>query len=325
MLESENKHGGDVRLKRDVIHRARNNRTLTIEDREHEHFRGQLLRVSDFPVMMPDMVLNRIINGDITELSDYLPTGFVDLLILDPPYNLTKSFNGRTFTKSTHDKYAVWFESWFVKILPTLKPTASIYVCADWHTSTAIYDILERYTVVRNRITFERDKGRGALRNWKNCSEDIWFCTLGDSYTFNVEAVKVRKMVRATYRDETGTPKDWTHDEEGRFRMTFPSNIWNDITIPFWSMPENTPHPTQKPEKLISKLILASSNEGDVIFDPFLGSGTSAVVAKKLSRSFVGVELDEEFCIYGLKRLAQAEHDKTIQGYEDGVFRERNS
>jgi site-specific DNA-methyltransferase (adenine-specific) len=90
-------------------------------------------------------------------------------------------------------------------------------------------------------------------------------------------------------------------------------------------MPENTDHPTQKPEKLFAKLILASSNVGDVVFDPFLGSGTSSVVAKKLGRSFVGIERDETYCCLAEKRLGIADHDDRIQGYEDGVFWERNA
>lgn len=90
-------------------------------------------------------------------------------------------------------------------------------------------------------------------------------------------------------------------------------------------MPENTPHPTQKPEKLLAKVILASSNNGDVVLDPFLGSGTTAAVAKKLGRNYIGIERDEEFCCYAMKRLERAEHDGIIQGYEGGVLWERNS
>jgi site-specific DNA-methyltransferase (adenine-specific) len=90
-------------------------------------------------------------------------------------------------------------------------------------------------------------------------------------------------------------------------------------------MPENTAHPTQKPEKLLAKIILASSRENDLILDPFAGSGTTCVVAKKLNRDFVGIERDENYCLLTEKRLALAEHDKTIQGFSDGVFWERNS
>ena len=133
------------------------------------------------------------------------------------------------------------------------------------------------------------------------------------------------RPVVAPYRDKEGTPKDWNEEKGKRCRLTYPSNIWTDISIPFWSMPENTPHPTQKPEKLIAKLVLASSNEGDVVFDPFLGSGTTAVVAKKLGRNFIGIEQEKEYVAYSEYRLEQAEHHKEIQGYENGVFKSRNA
>ena len=144
-----------------------------------------------------------------------------------------------------------------------------------------IAPVLEQEFHVQNRITWERAKGRGAKKNWKNNTEDIWFCTVSDRYVFNVETVKVKRKVIAPYRTDDGKPKDWEEEDGGSFRLTHPSNIWTDITIPFWSRSENTDHPTQKPEKLIAKLVLASSNPGDMVFDPFLGSGTTAVVAKK--------------------------------------------
>jgi site-specific DNA-methyltransferase (adenine-specific) len=90
-------------------------------------------------------------------------------------------------------------------------------------------------------------------------------------------------------------------------------------------MPENTDHPTQKPEKLIAKLVLASSHMGDMVFDPFLGSGTTAVVARKLGRQFLGVEIDQEYCCWAMKRLSRAKEDPTIQGYRNKVFWERNT
>ena len=90
-------------------------------------------------------------------------------------------------------------------------------------------------------------------------------------------------------------------------------------------MPENTDHPTQKPEKLYAKLILASSREGDMVFDPFMGSGTAAVVAKKLGRRYLGIEINEEYCLWAAKRLKMADENAEIQGYSDGVFWERNS
>ena len=134
-----------------------------------------------------------------------------------------------------------------------------------------------------------------------------------------------RRRVIAPYRHASGTPKDWEETAEGNFRNTHPSNFWDDISVPYWSMAENTAHPTQKPEKLIAKLILASSNPGDMVFDPFLGSGTTSVVAKKLGRHYCGIEQDETYACLAAKRLQLADTDKTIQGYTDGVFWERNT
>lgn len=269
-------------------------------------------------------IVNKTICQDLFEALPYLPANFVNLLFIDPPYNLNKSFNGRPFSRMATDDYEAWLESWLQPLIRLLKPTASVYLCADWQSSGAVQRVAEKYLLVHNRITWEREKGRGAKLNWKNASEDIWFCTVSPRYTFNVEAVKLKRKVMAPYTDN-GQPKDWAESRQGRFRLTHPSNLWTDLTVPFWSMPENTDHPTQKPEKLLAKLILASSNPGDLVFDPFLGSGTTSVVAKKLGRRYVGIELDEGYCCLAEKRLTLAEIDPRIQGYEDGVFWERNS
>lgn len=306
-----------------IKERASRNRTLTCSASEIELFSSELLTLSA-NVSMND-IGNKIINQDFETAIDKLPIGFVDLLILDPPYNLTKNYNGRIFKNKDRDEYSCWFENVIDKILPKLKNDATVYVCSDWKTSAIIYPILEKYFIVRNRITWEREKGRGALSNWKNNTEDIWFCTIGDDYYFDVEKVKLKKKVIAPYRDKEGKPKDWLASEGGNFRLTYPSNFWSDITIPFWSMPENTDHPTQKPEKLIAKLLLASSEPNDFVFDPFMGSGTTAVVATKLGRMFCGIEIDTDFCCWGVKRLKMIEENSTIQGYSNGVFWDRNS
>jgi site-specific DNA-methyltransferase (adenine-specific) len=303
--------------------RAPRNRTVTLSAEEIAFYQRNLLRLLG-PVQ-PKEIENRTINQDLFEILDWLPASSVDLLFIDPPYNLTKSFNATKFRERSIDEYREWFESWFPKLLRILKPTASVYICGDWRSSSAIHLVAEKYLVVRNRITWEREKGRGAKTNWKNCSEDIWFCTVSDKYFFDVDAVKIRRRVVAPYTDSEGNPKDWEKTENGNFRLTHPSNIWTDLTVPFWSMPENTDHPTQKPEKLLAKIILASSRPNDLVLDPFLGSGTTSVVAKKLGRRYVGVEIDLIYCCFAEKRLAMAEHDKTIQGYADGVFGERNT
>ena len=307
------------------------NRTLKCDDAEIAALSKKLLYLNIDEDCIPNgnyklpYINNRIIHHDYFESITWMPSDFADLVIIDPPYNLTKDYNGKEFKKMDDDKYAEWFYIVIKSMLHSIKRDASVYVCSDWQTSGIIKPILERFFLVKNRITWEREKGRGAKRNWKNNTEDIWFCTMGNDYYFDVDAVKLKKKVLAPYKDDAGNNKDWVAETDGNYRMTYPSNIWTDLSIPFWSMPENTDHPTQKPEKLIAKLILASSEKGDVVFDPFIGSGTTAVVAKKLGRNFVGIEEDLEYCCWAQKRLDNADKDNSIQGYENGVFYERNS
>ncbi len=301
---------------------APNNRTLSCTDEEIVQLSRDIMRVESAATL--EDLDGQVIQGDIFDIAEYLPSGFVDLLILDPPYNISKDFNGNLFRKKDDDEYSSWFEKLIDLMAPLLKPEATIYVCSDWRTSTIVLPVLESRFHVRNRITWEREKGRGAQMNWKNNTEDIWFCTRSDKYYFDVEAVKLKRRVLAPYR-VNGEPKDWKQEENEKYRLTHASNIWTDITVPFWSMRENTDHPTQKPEKLLAKLVLASSKEGDFVFDPFLGSGTTAVVAEKLLRRWSGVDVNTEFLCLALKRVRAARSDKTIQGYSDGVFWERNS
>ncbi|MBD0335058.1 MAG: site-specific DNA-methyltransferase [Cyanobacteria bacterium Co-bin13] len=303
--------------------KAPRNRTLTLSNEEFQLYCQQLGRL-DAPAALPNLI-DSIVHQDLLEALPYLPARSVDLLILDPPYNRSKTYNQTAFNQKSPEVYQSWFEHWFVQLLAMLKPTATVYVCADWQSSAVIYPVLTNYLKVRNRITWEREKGRGAQLNWKNSSEDIWFCTVSDSYFFDVAAVKLKRRVMAPYRDTQGQPKDWQETGAGRFRETHPSNLWTDISVPFWSMPENTDHPTQKPEKLIAKLLLASSQVGDVVLDPFLGSGTTAVVARKLNRHYIGIEIDQVYCCLAQKRLALAAQDNRIQGYAGGYFWERNS
>jgi len=304
------------------------NKTITLTDEEEKKFSGNLLDLTtaaDTTAIEFQSIENRIVNADLFRVLPLLPSAFADLVIIDPPYNLDKDFHGNGFRSRSTEDYESYVDSWLPAVLSCAKPHASGYICCDWKSSSAFFSALEKLCVVRNRITWQREKGRGAAHNWKNCSEDIWFATMGGDYTFNVGAVMHRKKVIAPYR-ENGEPKDWTETENGKFRLTHPSNFWDDVTVPYWSMSENTEHPTQKPEKLAAKLILASSNPGDLVFDPFGGSGTTAVTAKKLGRRYCCIEQNRTYCLWAEKRLARVQAgDITIQGYSEGVFRERNS
>ncbi len=298
------------------------NQTITVSEREIPSLEIHISSIEDLRNGFHD---DMVVNADLYDCIDLIPDNHFDLIIIDPPYNLDKDFHGKVFSAMKQDEYEEYLRSWFYKVCDKLKDNGSLYMCGDWKCSSSMQRVIEEKLTVVNRISWQREKGRGAKSNWKNGMEDIWFAVKNPrDYYFNVDAVMMKRRVIAPYKVD-GKPKDWEETDAGNFRTTYPSNFWDDISIPFWSMPENTSHPTQKPEKLYAKLILASSKQGDRILDPFAGSGTAAVVARKLGRSFCGIEINREYCLWAAKRLANALTDKSIQGYADGVFWERNS
>lgn len=298
--------------------KAARNKTIDTTAAEGAQYLERCIQVDS---MQPDIdgILDKTIFGDTFAVLPLLPKGSVDLLVVDPPYNLSKQFGDTPFNRMDEAAYEQYTRDWMKLAAPLVKENGSVYVCCDWESSLVIGRVLGEFFTVRNRITWQREKGRGAKRNWKNGMEDIWFATNGEGYTFNLEQVKLRRKVLAPYRQD-GAPKDWKESGGVRYRDTCPSNFWDDITIPFWSMAENTAHPTQKSEKLLAKIILASSNPGDVVLDPFVGSGTTSVTAKKLGRRYIGIECEAQYCVWTEQRLERAEKNKRIQGYQNGIF-----
>lgn len=302
--------------------RSKRNKTIdfTLDEASPQLLRQIITATADFTG-----IHDHIINGDSFQIMPKLTKHQVDLALIDPPYNLNKQYDGLNFKKMTTEQYQHYTQQWIDLLKPLLKEHASIYVFSDWATSIALAPVLGANFTIQNRITWQREKGRGSQKNWKNSMEDIWFLTADPAnYVFNVDQVKQRRQVVAPYK-QNGVAKDWQATANGNFRDTMPSNFWDDISIPYWSMPENTGHPTQKPEKLLAKIILASSNPGDFIFDPFAGSGSSLVTAAKLNRHYLGIEQSLLYCAWGQHRLNQVKNDRTIQGYTDGVFWARNT
>ena len=187
--------------------RAPLNRTINISDVEIKSYSSKFLKLINKAELSG--IIGKIINQDLFEVIDFLPDNFVDLLFLDPPYNLNKNFSSVNFKEMKSDDYEIWLDNWISKLVRTLKPNASIYFCCDWKTSIPAYNVLKKYFLIRNRITWEREKGRGSKDNWKNSYEDIWYCTLSEQFTFNVDAVKLKRMVRAPYKvnRRIGNPK----------------------------------------------------------------------------------------------------------------------
>lgn len=289
----------------------KSNRNKTISVVKEDYKRFPILKlISKFEALnskqiknSKSKIQNQIYFGDCLDEMKKLPNECVDLIVTDPPYTIRRDFGKGTIDIDSNN-FTAWCEQWIAECARLLKKNGSIYICINWEASSIIESILKKHFIVQNRITWKRDKGRGAKRNWKNNLEDIWFATKSNNYIFNLNDVKIEKPVIAPYIGVNGQPKDWKIVDGKKIRLTHPSNIWTDLVVPFWSMPENTEHPTQKPEKLIERIILASSNKGDLVFDPFLGSGTAAVVAKKLGRNYLGFEIEKKFYVLAQKRLA---------------------
>ena len=242
--------------------------------------------------------------------SKYIEDDSVDMFFCDPPYNILKGQSWDSQWKTNQEFYD-WTESWIQLMFKQLKVGGTAYVCISWQHSHMFHLILEKVGfIINNRITWKRDKGRGSKKNWKSIHEDIFFVSKGKEYQFNIEDVMVEKKVIAPYRDDEGNPKGWWENENGeKVRLTYPSNLWEDFSVPFWSSKEvrsyaktkRTPendlqkHPTQKPKDLVKRCILASTNEGDLVVDYFLGSGTTLISSIETNREFVGFEICEEY------------------------------
>ncbi|MBR2939941.1 MAG: site-specific DNA-methyltransferase, partial [Kiritimatiellae bacterium] len=252
--------------------RAKNNRTIVLSDERKALLAREITPAPD-GALSPDEAANRVFQGDCTAIMPHLPDGFAAMALLDPPYNLTKTFNQSTFRSRSEDAYRDYLAGWMPFVKRLVRPGGAVYLCCDWKCTAACFEVLRRHFIVRNRITWQREKGRASESNWKNACEDIWYAVAPpeDAAIFHADAVRMKRKVIAPYR-ENGRPKDWSEESGGKFRLTGASNFWDDISVPFWSMPENTDHPAQKPEKLIAKLILASTDPGDLVFDPFSGS-----------------------------------------------------
>ena len=220
--------------------RAGRNRTLVVTDDEKRILSQKLITLSQYSKVEKSDILDKTILGDLLEVIDKIPDEIADLIIIDPPYNLSKDFNGYKFKTLSNEEYLEYLRSWFPKVVSKLKSNGSLYLCGDWKCTSALQQVMEEYLTVMNRITWQREKGRGAKSNWKNGMEDVWFGVKNPkNYYFDVDSVKLKRKVIAPYKVD-GKPKDWEETDEGNFRITYPSNFWDDISIPYWSMPENT-------------------------------------------------------------------------------------
>ncbi len=248
-----------------------------------------------------------IYHGDAVNIlaSGHIPIGSIDLIFIDPPYNIGKNFNGLQDKWPSEEKYFEWVTNWLDLCIATLKPTGSLYLmCATQYF--AQFDLLlqQRLTILSRIIWHYDSSGKQAKHYFGSLWEPIFHCVVDPKkYTFNTEDIMVeaktgsqRKLIdyRKKVPEQYGTKK-------------VPGNAWYFPRVRY-RMAEYENHPTQKPIALLKRIIAASSNPGDIILDPFAGTFTSGRAAANLHRKSISIEIDEQYTKIGLRRLQIATH-----------------
>lgn len=247
---------------------------------------------------------HRIMLGDAIEALKSLPDNSVDLIFADPPYNIGKNFNGHIEKWDTEESYIEWCYEWLELCIQKLKANGSFYVMTATQFMPYFDIFLRKRLVVLSRIVWSYDSsGVQARKYYGSMYEPILFCVKDKSnYTFNsnnilVEAKTGAKRKLIDYRKSIPT----IYNSE-----KVPGNVWEFPRVRY-RMEEYENHPTQKPIALLERIIKASSNEDDLVLDPFSGTFTTCYVAKELGRKSMGVEIQDEYVKIGLRRLQLAE------------------
>lgn len=245
----------------------------------------------------------RIIHGDALEVLQQIPDESIDLIFVDPPYNIGKNFAGRKDKWKTDKDYLDWCYQWIDLCIQKVKPNGTLYLM----TSTQFMPYFDLYVrdkvTILSRIVWSYDSSGVQAKNYfGSMYEPILYCVKNkNNYTFNsadilVEAKTGAKRKLIDYRKDP--PQPYKTEK-------VPGNVWDFARVRY-RMEEYENHPTQKPISLLERIIKASSNEGDVVLDPFCGTFTTCFVAQQLKRRFIGIEIQEEYFKIGLRRLGIA-------------------
>lgn len=247
---------------------------------------------------------HRIIFGDALMSLKSLPDNSVDLIFADPPYNIGKNFNGHVEKWKTEESYLEWCYEWLELCVQKLKQNGSFYVMTATQFMPYFDIFLRKKLTILSRIVWSYDSsGVQAKKYYGSMYEPILFCVKDkDNYTFNsdnilVEAKTGAKRKLIDYRK--AIPTVYSSEK-------VPGNVWEFPRVRY-RMEEYENHPTQKPVALLERIIKASSNEGDLVLDPFSGTFTTCFVAKELGRESIGIEIQDEYVKIGLRRLRLAE------------------
>lgn len=251
---------------------------------------------------------HKIYWGDTLDILAYeIPDESVDLIFLDPPYNIGKSFNGKKEKWANDEEYRNWCFQWLDLCIKKLKSNGSMYMMASTQNMPYFDIYLGRKLHILSRIIWHYDSsGVQAKRYYGSLYEPILFCVKDKKhYTFNADDILVEAKTGATrklidYRKPV--PSVYNSSK-------VPGNVWNIPRVRY-RMDEYENHPTQKPIALLERIVRASSNEGDIVLDPFSGTFTTSCVAQRLGRNSIGIEIEEQYIKIGLRRLQIATHYK---------------
>jgi len=241
-----------------------------------------------------------IFHGDVLNVLSKLPSSFVDLVFADPPYNIGKKFGDFHDRWASEDDYAEWAYKWLDQCIRVLKPTGSLYVMTSTQAMPYFDIFLQKKLTIMSRIVWHYDSSGVQAKNYFGSTyEPILFCVKdADAYTFNAEAIKVEA--------KTGAQRkliDYRKPVPAQYNtQKIPGNVWNFHRVRY-RMPEYEDHPSQKPEALLERVILASSDTGQTVLDPFAGAFTTPAVAKRLGRKSVSIESQEKYIKIGLRRV----------------------
>lgn len=235
------------------------------------------------------MKANTFINGDAIQILKSFPDESVDLICTDPPYNLGKDYGNNIDWKQWHE-YEKFTIEWVNESKRVLKDTGSVYIFMGVKFISKLFLILQKSGLHFNGwITWHYTQGMGRTKGFSPRHEDALYFTKSDDYTFNIDNIRIpQKYFR----------------ERNNMKAANPGDVW-EFSHVHYSNPERIEHPTQKPEALIKRIILASSNEGDIVIDPFVGSGTTCVVSNLLKRKWIGIDINPEYIKMSENRIRQ--------------------
>ena len=234
------------------------------------------------------MQYKQLICGDAIEEMAKLPSNSIDLIIADPPYNLGKDYGNNQDAKEWGE-YEAFTKKWLMEAKRLLKDSGSIYVFMGVRFISKLFLILEGDLGFQfnSWITWHYTQGMGRKQGFSPRHEDILYFTKSKKFTFNLDAIRVPQKYYREVNNMAGAN---------------PGDVWQFSHV-HYSNPEREKHPTQKPEALMERIVLASSNAGNLVLDPFVGSGTSCKVANVLGRHWVGIDINPEYIVMSQNRM----------------------